>query len=97
VLLLGYEWFLSDDATPPKALPLGATRPASQDELLGMFEHLEAELRASGFLYPPDKCPTMIRNIRAMFHRAELTEQEIRTLRGMIKALAHGRQRASGA
>jgi tRNA/rRNA methyltransferase len=29
----------------------------------------------------------MIRNIRNMFERAALTEQEVRTLRGMIVAL----------
>ena len=29
----------------------------------------------------------MIRNLRSMWQRAELTEQEVRTLHGMIKEL----------
>ena len=51
------------------------------------------ELDASGFLWPEDKRPSMVQNIRAMFQRASLSEQEVRTLHGMIKALAHSRER----
>jgi tRNA/rRNA methyltransferase len=35
----------------------------------------------------------MVRNIRNIFQRADLTEQEIRTLHGIIKELAHQRVR----
>jgi len=35
----------------------------------------------------------MVRNIRNMFQRADLTEQELRTLHGMVKELAHERVR----
>jgi tRNA/rRNA methyltransferase len=53
-------------------------------------------LLANGFLYPPDKADTMIRNIRAMLSRAEFTDQEVRTLRGIIVALAEGKHRKRG-
>ena len=36
----------------------------------------------------------MKRNIRAPFIRAKMSEQEVRTMRGMIKALANGRGQA---
>ena len=42
-------------------------------------------------LTSPDKAPLMKRNLRAMFLRARLTEQEARTFRGVIKALTIGR------
>jgi len=87
VLLVGYEWFKASDATPAAAFDMGATRPANREELLGFFEHLEQELRERGFLYPPHKAPVMTRNLRNLFHRAGLTEQEVRTLRGVVKAL----------
>jgi tRNA/rRNA methyltransferase len=35
----------------------------------------------------------MIRNLRIAFGRAGLTEQEVRTLRGVVTALARGRGR----
>ena len=51
----------------------------------------EAELDAVNF-YPEDKKPTMTRNMRDIFLRLEMTEQEVRTLRGAIRALAEGRR-----
>ena len=33
----------------------------------------------------------MVRNIRHLFERGEVTEQEIRTLHGIVAELSHGR------
>ena len=59
-----------------------------------LFEHFEAELDRAGFFYPPEKTPLMTNNLRAALSRAKFTEQEVRTLRGAIKALALGRGKA---
>jgi tRNA/rRNA methyltransferase len=56
---------------------------------MGFFEHMERELDASGFFTAPDKRPSVVQNLRSMFVRMGATEQEIRTLRGIVKALAH--------
>jgi len=93
VLVMAYEWFKAGDETPARQLDLGPTRPANGEELLGLFLHLEAELDETGFLYPPEKRSAMVRNLRNMLERAELTEQDVRTLRGVIVALAEGRKR----
>jgi tRNA/rRNA methyltransferase len=69
----------------------GESPPATQEELEAMFTHLEDELDRGRFFHPPDKAPLMKRNLRAMFLRARLTEQEARTMRGVIKALTIGR------
>jgi tRNA/rRNA methyltransferase len=61
--------------------------------MIQLFDHLEGELTASGFLYPPDKREHMQRAIRATLHRAQLTYQEVQTLRGMIVALSKGKHR----
>ena len=87
VLLIGYEWFQTADTTPSAQLPVPDTRPANRAELHGMFSHFEAALDAAGFLAPPEKKPAMARNLRNMFHRASLTEQDVRTFRGVINAL----------
>jgi tRNA/rRNA methyltransferase len=88
VFVLGYEWYRAADATPVRELALPKeTRPANLAELTGLFEHLEGELDACGFLRIKEKRPIMVRNIRNIFQRARLTEQEVRTLRGIVSGL----------
>ncbi len=65
--------------------------PATQEELEALFLHLEQELERGRFFHPLDKAPLMKRNLRALFLRARLSEQEARTFRGVIKALTVGR------
>ncbi len=72
----------------------GVGAPASRDDLIGMFEHFEAELERAGYFYPPEKTPVMINNLRNALIRAQWTEQEVRTFRGAIKALTLGRGKA---
>ncbi len=100
VLLFAYEWRkLANPHSLGRQLPdapqgagprFKASRPAERHELLGFFEHLERELDHCGFLFPPEKRDTMVNNIRTMFARMEPTEQEVRTLRGIIKNLRRG-------
>lgn len=91
VLLVGYEWF---KAATGGTLPFGVegrSPPASREMVLSLFDHLEAELDAAEF-YPPDKRPVMARNMRDMILRMGPSEQDVRTLRGAIRALAEGRR-----
>ena len=67
---------------------------AEREDLERMFEHFEAELDRAGFFYPPSKTPLMVQNLRNAFIRGRWTEQEVRTFRGAIKALALGRGKA---
>lgn len=93
VLLIGYEWFLAGGAGPPGRPRRVGGEPAARGELVGLFEHLERELDACGFLFPPEKRPRMVRNIRNIFARAGLTGREVRTLRGVVAGLARPRGR----
>ena len=89
VFCIGYEWYQAGldleswraDASTRESVP------ATKQELLYMFEHLEDELDKCGFLRPPEKRPAMVQNIRTMFQRAKLTDQEVRTMRGIISGL----------
>ncbi len=92
VAINAYEWrTLILDAPPPKFREGEA--PATNDLLLGMYQHLEDELEAGGFFYPAEKKRSMSQNIRVMLGRSGLTAQEVATFRGMIQALAKGRGR----
>ena len=93
VLIIGYEWFISGAAAPPEILHRGGSRPASKEELLNFFNHLEEELEENGFLRNRDSRPSMVRNLRSLFQRAQCTEQELRTLHGVITSFAGQRER----
>ncbi|ABS64190.1 RNA methyltransferase, TrmH family, group 1 [Parvibaculum lavamentivorans DS-1] len=96
VLLMSYEWHKAGDATEAARIEYPQTRPATKEELVGFFHHLEGELDRFGFLKPPEKRPSMIRNLRNMFQRAVLTEQEVRTLRGVVAALTRRYPKGEG-
>lgn len=105
VLVFGYEWFkyTNTESGAQRAAPapvsadaatldLHKTRPAEKNEMIGLFEHLESELDDAGFLLPVEKRPAMVRNIRNLFQRTGLTEQDVRTLRGIVATLSRARR-----
>ena len=95
VLLVAYEWH---KRATGGALPFeGETRspPAPREMAVSFFDFVEGELDAIGY-YPEDKRPVMTRNMRDMFLRMEMTEQDVRTLRGIVRALAQGRRDRTG-
>jgi tRNA/rRNA methyltransferase len=93
VLIIGYEWFTAGSEAPDETLHTGHSRPANKVELLRFFDHFEEALTISGFLRHEDKRPSMTRNLRNLFQRAQCTEQELRTLHGVITAFVGPRKR----
>lgn len=92
VLLTAYEWRLAALGEGAPVRTGGPAAPlATTGEMTALFEHLEGELDKVGFFFPPEKTPRMVRNLRTLLLRAGLSAQEVRTLRGVIKALAGGR------
>lgn len=86
VILVAQEWFRASDAT----LPVVAHRdgpPATKGELQGLYEQLEADLEARGYFRSAPRKPVQVRALRTLFQNAGLTDQEVRTLRGVFKAL----------
>jgi tRNA/rRNA methyltransferase len=92
VAITAYEWRLTVEAGAPAKFREGEA-PAEQALLIGLYEQLEAELDASGFFHPPEKRASMVRNLRVALGRARLSEQEVRTWRGVVTALSKGRGR----
>jgi len=92
VLLVAYEWLRASAPAPPPARTASGSRPATKGELVGLFEHLEAALDDAGFFRTPEMRPAQVRNLRNVFQRAELTEQEVRTFHGIVTMLVGRRK-----
>lgn len=86
VLVLAYEW---RQTATSGALPFAAGEevPATKEELIRLFEHLEGALDVEQYFRPAHRRPTMVRVLRGILQKAALTEQEVRTLRGVVAAL----------
>lgn len=91
VVIIGYEWRKRADAALPFAMPKKSP-PAPKQQLEAFFSDLERELDRVEFFRPAEKRGTMGVNLRNIFQRMELTQQDIRTLHGVITAIAQGRK-----
>ncbi|MCQ9155240.1 RNA methyltransferase [Acidomonas methanolica] len=92
VLVMAYEWWMAEDATAPRLLMTNETQVATKGELENFLSHLTRELDACGFLRNEQKRPGMVRNLRHLFQRGDVTEQELRTMHGVVTELARGRK-----
>ena len=93
VLLMAYEW---RKGTSAAATPFGPGQNwprASRAEILSFFAYLESELTLTGYFRPDGKRPVMRRNLRNILHRMDLSEQDVRTLRGAVVRLVRGPRR----
>ena len=88
VLLMGWEcrmaWLESKGEVVEEN---EADTPATLDERAYFFDALEARLGAGGFFASPEMQPVIMRNIKGIFNKANLTSQEIQTLHGVLKAI----------
>ncbi|MCY4237748.1 MAG: RNA methyltransferase [Rhodospirillaceae bacterium] len=96
VLLVSWEWWMAGSSGSFQETEDRGDdfkQSALQSDILNMFEHLERELDETEYFYPEEKRVVMVRNLRNIFHRADMTASEVRGMRGVIKALATVRRR----
>ncbi|MGD9924607.1 MAG: TrmJ/YjtD family RNA methyltransferase [Pseudorhodoplanes sp.] len=92
VVIAGYEWFkLRSSGALPFAAP-NRSPPAPKEQLLAFFGDLERELERIEYFRPHEKRGTMTVNMRNIFTRMQPTQQDIRTLHGIVMALVEGRK-----
>jgi len=88
-VVMAYEWAIADGRAPaPSDLVLAPQATKAQFE--GFIGHLFEALEERRYFFPPEKREAMQRKLRTAFARAALREGEVRTLRGVIKALTEG-------
>ena len=86
VAITAYEWYQTQGDFKGK-LHLGETIPATNEQIQGFLASLEHSLDEAHFWRIDHKKPIMWRNLQNIFTRMDLTEQEVRTLHGVIKSL----------
>ena len=92
VVVIAYEWFKrAGGGELPFAMP-EKSPPAPKQQLDAFFADLERELERVEFFRPEEKRGTMSVNLRNIFQRMAPTQQDIRTLHGVINAIVHGRK-----
>ncbi len=92
VVIVAYEWLkLASGEELPFSAP-DKSPPAPKQQLDAFFSDLETELDRIEFYRPHEKRGTMSTNLRNIFNRMTPTEQDIRTLHGIVMALAQGRK-----
>jgi tRNA/rRNA methyltransferase len=93
VSLVCYECFKAMQGGGTPFALRQVTPPATHAQVADFFDHLERELAAGDYFIPDGKREIMSRNLRNIFLRLELTQADVRTLRGVVVALAQGRVR----
>jgi tRNA C32,U32 (ribose-2'-O)-methylase TrmJ len=85
VQVLSYELRIAG-LTTDEPLPEPEAPPATGTELENFYVHLEQVLMRSGFL-DPENPRLLMRRLRRLFIKAELDQNEVNILRGMLAAL----------
>jgi tRNA/rRNA methyltransferase len=92
VVIVGYEWFkLQSGGKLPFDMPHRSPQAAKQ-QLDAFFSDLERELEKVEFFRPAAKRDTMVVNLRNIFQRMAPSQQDVRTLHGVMTALVQGRK-----
>ena len=89
VLLMAYEWMIAGYPELPIAEPEAA--PATKADMVQLYDHLERALDATNYFFPESKRGRLTENLRVIFQKTALSEQEVHAVRGMIAALERRR------
>jgi len=92
VVIIGYEWFKHAGGGALPFVTPDKSPPAAKQQLAAFFSDLENELEKVEFFRPEEKRGTMSVNLRNIFQRMAPSQQDMRTLHGVIMAIAQGRK-----
>lgn len=87
LLVASTLFFTQNNREEGRTLKQGESFPVTHDKLEEFLVRMENELQEGGFFRSKELKPTMIRNIRNIFTRTNLTDQEVRTLHGVLTSL----------
>ena len=64
-----------------------AQLPAAHVEIERLYRHLESALENTRYFYPPERAAATKITLRNILTKPAWTEEEVRTLRGVVSAL----------
>ncbi len=88
VLLMAYEWRRQGGPEDADILALAGTNFADGQEVQNLTKQMEERLDRVGFFWPDHKAESMVTNLRNMISRMPLTQADVRTMHGIIRALS---------
>ena len=91
VILVAYEWSKGVALAQPPEVDM--PEPAPQEDLDGMIAQLDGMLVDANFFYPPDRTVATRRTLRTLLTKPGWSSQEVRTLRGVLSALAGAKRK----
>jgi len=92
VVVVAYEWFKLAGGGELPISGRDKSPPAAKHQLQAFFDDLDRELEKVEFFRPEEKRGTMTINLQNIFRRMNPTQQDIRTLHGVVTALVQGRK-----
>ena len=87
VLLTGYEFYKTQIEAPREQFVVNHTRLAEKEKVLGFCDYLEHKLENCGNYKIDAQREKLVINMRNIFTRNRLTEQELNTLYGIVNYL----------
>ncbi len=85
VILTAYEWSKGESLSSPPKVALDP--PAPQEELEGLIGQLDAMLEDAHYFWPPDRTQITKRTLRNLLTKPAWNAGEVRTLRGILRAI----------
>lgn len=87
VLLAGYEIFKTQVFQENEALVTNHSVPTTRDKVVKFCEYIEEQMSDCGNFKSEERRDKLVINLRNIFTRSQLTEQELNTLYGVINHL----------
>lgn len=84
VLLVGFEYYKTQIAAPEAQFVTNHSTLANKGKIISFCQYMEKELENCGNFKIGEKRDKMVINLRNIFTRAQLTEQELNTLYGVF-------------
>ncbi len=91
VLIICYEWCAAAGEAALERSPAGRSPAATKKDIINFFNMLEGELDSRGFYPTAAMRPKMVRNMRNLFQRIQLSQQDVQSLFGIVKSLTGSR------
>ncbi|MDZ3831457.1 MAG: RNA methyltransferase [Sphingopyxis sp.] len=90
VILLAYEWSKGVALASPPEVPLDP--PAAHGEYEQLIDHLNRDLDAAGYFFPPERTEATLRTIRTAITKTGWSYNDIRMMHGIITTLGRARK-----